>query len=309
MERLRRIADLWNWLPAFRAVAETEHLPTASEKLRVSPSALSRTIRLLEDHVGSPLFDRVGREIRLNANGAVLLAAARDAMRIVDDGLATIDGAHFAGPVHVGAVGVVAATFIVPAMRALCEIHPDLVPHIHRTSGAAAHPRILRGELDIAIHDDKASNKEVRTLPIGQLKKSIYAGRGHPLYQRTRTSLDEVLAHSFVAPTLNPSGTTPDGWPAHIERRIALHVTEIHIGIQVCQKGLALGVFPDLQVYKEVDAGDLFRVPLELIGPATVFASLRRTVGPEGRAEAALDAVQKQFVALDAGPPTGPGED
>ncbi len=58
MERLRRVASFWNWLPAFRAVAETEHLPTAAEALFVSPSALSRAIRLLEKDVGQPLFRR-----------------------------------------------------------------------------------------------------------------------------------------------------------------------------------------------------------------------------------------------------------
>ena len=42
------VERIWNWLPAFRAVAETEHLPTASDLLHVTPSALSRTIRLLE---------------------------------------------------------------------------------------------------------------------------------------------------------------------------------------------------------------------------------------------------------------------
>ena len=81
MERVRRLARFWNWLPAFRVTAETAHLPTASEALHISPSALSRTIRLLEEDVGQPLFDRVGRNIALNAAGQRLLAAVRDAMR------------------------------------------------------------------------------------------------------------------------------------------------------------------------------------------------------------------------------------
>ena len=51
MERLRSIANLWNWLPAFRAVAETGNLRLAAERLHVSPSALSRTVRLLEDEI------------------------------------------------------------------------------------------------------------------------------------------------------------------------------------------------------------------------------------------------------------------
>ena len=45
---LLRLLELWSWLPAFRFVAETEHLPTASDLLYTSPSALSRTVKQLE---------------------------------------------------------------------------------------------------------------------------------------------------------------------------------------------------------------------------------------------------------------------
>src|SRR5688572_4700021 len=90
VERLRRLATLWNYLPGFRAVAESQHLPTASHLLFVSPSALSRTIRLLEEDLGRSLFDRVGRNIELNAAGRRLLSGVRDAMRLVDEVLAAI---------------------------------------------------------------------------------------------------------------------------------------------------------------------------------------------------------------------------
>jgi DNA-binding transcriptional LysR family regulator len=110
VHRMRNVSELWNWLPAFRAVAETEHLPTASKQLRVSASALSRSLRLLEEAVGSALFERAGRELQLNAAGHALLAATRDAMRMVDDGLAAVDDAQFRGPVLISAVGA-EATF------------------------------------------------------------------------------------------------------------------------------------------------------------------------------------------------------
>src|SRR5688500_18841292 len=85
MERLARVASLWNWLPGFRAVAETENLHEAARGLEISPSALSRTIRLLEDELEQPLFDRAGLSLRLTALGAELLGVVRSAMRAVDD--------------------------------------------------------------------------------------------------------------------------------------------------------------------------------------------------------------------------------
>ena len=78
MDHLRRLFRVWNWLPAFRAVAETEHLPTASTVLNVTPSALSRSIKHLEEELGQQLFLRVGRRLELSPAGHELLRALRE---------------------------------------------------------------------------------------------------------------------------------------------------------------------------------------------------------------------------------------
>ena len=75
-----RLSDLWNRLPVFKTVAQTEHLPTASKMLHITAPAISRTIRLLEDEIGQPLFRREGRNLQLNAAGRRLLSAVSQVM-------------------------------------------------------------------------------------------------------------------------------------------------------------------------------------------------------------------------------------
>ena len=58
MARFRRVAQLWNWLPAFRGVAEHQSIHGASAALGTSPPALSRTVKLLEEALGAELFTR-----------------------------------------------------------------------------------------------------------------------------------------------------------------------------------------------------------------------------------------------------------
>ena len=130
MERFRRVSSLWSWLPAFRAVAETQHLPTASAQLYVSASALSRTIRLLEEDVGRRLFLRNGRRIELNESGQRLLTAVRNAMRMIHEGLLAIDGTELSGPVHVATASLVTTAHVLPGLRRLRQEHPELVPHV-----------------------------------------------------------------------------------------------------------------------------------------------------------------------------------
>lgn len=293
MERSRRIADIWNWLPAFRAVAETEHLPTASEKLHVSPSALSRTIRLLEDGVGTPLFDRVSRELRLNSNGEALLRAVRDAMRLVDDGLAAIDDSQYVGPVHISAVGTISMYFVVPALAHLRETHGALIPHLYNHGARVAHPRLLRGEIDIAFHDDEVPNDALEVEQIGMAAKGIYCGKGHPLFDAAEVRIEDILEYEFAAPTRTLAGGTPDGWPTHMTRKVGFYVTDLHIGMQLVKEGDYLAVLPNVGCAPLVDQGLMRRLPVEIVPPVALFASRRKAIGPPGRAEAVLEAVRK----------------
>ncbi len=79
-----RVDAFWSYLPACLAVAEMQHVRKAAQQLHISPSALSRTITLLEHRLGYPLFDRSGRRIQLNAAGEALLAAVRRGIELVD---------------------------------------------------------------------------------------------------------------------------------------------------------------------------------------------------------------------------------
>ncbi|MCA1664687.1 MAG: LysR family transcriptional regulator, partial [Myxococcales bacterium] len=92
MQRIVRLNQIWSWLPAFRAVAETEHVHEAALALHVTPSTLSRAIHLLEDDLGCALFRRVGRSLELTDDGRALLQALRDAMRGLDDALVAVTG-------------------------------------------------------------------------------------------------------------------------------------------------------------------------------------------------------------------------
>lgn len=60
-------------LEYFREVAVSEHVQKTGEKLHVSPSAISAAIRSLEEELGVKLFDRTGRNMRLNECGKVFL--------------------------------------------------------------------------------------------------------------------------------------------------------------------------------------------------------------------------------------------
>jgi LysR family glycine cleavage system transcriptional activator len=76
-----------NTLVAFRAVAETQNLRAAAEKLHLTHSAVSQQIRVLEDRLGFALFDRRGRRVVLNRSGEALLSGVQGALARLDEGV------------------------------------------------------------------------------------------------------------------------------------------------------------------------------------------------------------------------------
>ncbi|WP_434311365.1 LysR family transcriptional regulator [Hominifimenecus sp. rT4P-3] len=62
----------------FLKVAELQHMTQAANELHVAQPALSKTIKMLEEDLGTPLFDRTGNKIRLNTAGQIFLDYARE---------------------------------------------------------------------------------------------------------------------------------------------------------------------------------------------------------------------------------------
>ena len=115
-------------LPAFRAVARSENLREAAEQLHLTPSAISQQIKLLEDQVGFPLFDRRGRRVVLNAAGEALQRAVEPALDRLDEGLraAAALAAGTTQRIRVTLLPSFAQRWFLPRMARWRERHPDI---------------------------------------------------------------------------------------------------------------------------------------------------------------------------------------
>jgi DNA-binding transcriptional LysR family regulator len=89
----------------FVVVAEEKHVTRAARRLHISQPPLSRQIRGLEDELGTPLFERTPRGLRLLPAGEVMLARARQILAQLDDAVAAVrDCAVYGAPLPNSAV-------------------------------------------------------------------------------------------------------------------------------------------------------------------------------------------------------------
>lgn len=179
MDPLRRVANLWNWLPAFRVVAEYESIQKAAVVLNVSASALSRTVRLLEEATNEPLFVRSANGLALTTFGNELLRGTREAMRRVDDVVAHAQRRTGWDRVLVAAAAGPVLTRLLD--RALClgvREHEGVRYRATSVDETAAAAELLRGNLDVVLVESGATFEappELTVVHLGNLAFAVLA--------------------------------------------------------------------------------------------------------------------------------------
>jgi DNA-binding transcriptional LysR family regulator len=120
-------ADLGS-LTAFVAVAEEKSFTRAAKRQRVSPSAISHTMRGLEETLGVRLIARTTRSVALTEAGEQLLARLRPALNEVAESLQTVSGSRAkpAGRVRL-LVPRYAFSVIAPKLGELVRRYPDII--------------------------------------------------------------------------------------------------------------------------------------------------------------------------------------
>jgi DNA-binding transcriptional LysR family regulator len=293
---VRPSSPLWNWLPTFLAVAEHHSVALASRALGLTPQAVSRTLLLLERQLEMPLFERRGRRLTLNSAGARLRDGAREALDRVDSALGELHGNPFTGPLRVVSIGVLTEHFVIPGLIELKRRHAEAFPVHANLMPAEAHARIVRGEVDVAFHYEDLSPEDLTIERVGSMGKSVYCGRGHPLYAKRRVSRADVLEHAFSVPEVGDSGRRMDGWPPSLPRDAGMQITLLRSNLQVSLSGILLTVLPDVTARPHMLTGELRRLREPQLPPIDVYA-VRNKLTPARGSALELIALVKQ--ALD----------
>ena len=286
MERTRRLREIWNWLPAFRAAAETEHLPTAGDQLHVSPSAISRAVRMLEDELGQPLFNREGRALELNEAGERFLRAVRDAMRLVDEGLLAISEHPSHGVVNVSAPRHLLDVLVLPALDRLPR---EMVVRVYTGDGDEA-AALTRGSLDVAVVEDIRPDGALRIEHVGDLSHGVYCGIAHPLASTTCVNANSLGNAAFVA-------SPADQWPLDWTRTIAVHACDAKVAADICARGELLACLPDV-LAQGPHAGALKRLAIDLKRRSPVYLASRQPVARHVSTDVTLLALRETLHAL-----------
>lgn len=134
-------------LPAFEAAARLGSFLAAAEALHLTPSAISHRIRVLEEHLGQPLFERRHRAVVLTPAGRRFLAVVRDSLLRLDEASALLRAPQ-RERLRLSAAPALGSQWLVGRIAAYQEKFPDLEFVIGSATGLGP---LLAGEADIGL--------------------------------------------------------------------------------------------------------------------------------------------------------------
>lgn len=189
-------------LRAFTTVAEELHFGRAAERLHLAQPYLSRTIRALEEDLGTPLFRRTTRRVELTAAGAALLEPATRMLALEQEARSAAVAAHEgrSGRVRIGFAGPSAHVAVGALARAVRERDPLIrLEFLPGRYGASAVDDLFHHDSDLAIARFIGPPAGVASRGFATDRCVVAVPAGHRLAHRAAVRFEDFRDEPFVA--------------------------------------------------------------------------------------------------------------
>ncbi|MEU2284148.1 LysR family transcriptional regulator [Streptomyces sp. NPDC013178] len=238
-------------LQHFVAVAEDQHFTRAAERLMVSQSGLSASIRALERELRAPLFVRTTRRVTLTEAGRALLAEAERILaqvRAAHEAVAAVQGV-VRGTLAVGTEQCIAGVHVAGLLAAFRRRHPDVEIRLRQSGSGALAEEVAAGRLDLAFaYRTQADSDQLRSVPLACEPMYVLCHPEHRLADAAAALTPaDVADEVFVDfhPDWGPRRATDAAFAAAGARRtVALEVNDVHSLLDLVGENLGVAVVP-----------------------------------------------------------------
>jgi DNA-binding transcriptional LysR family regulator len=188
-------------LKYFACVARHEHFTRAAEELYIAQSSLSRAVAKLEEELGVPLFERTGRQVKLNRMGRLFLQRVERVLLELEEArreLADLSGAE-QGQVALAILPTFGAQLLPGLLSEFKIKHPGISFRLYQNSATAMVDQLQEGEIDLCISAPLIQRSGVSWVELMSEEMYLAVPPDHRLSKRGSIRLAEVAEESFVS--------------------------------------------------------------------------------------------------------------
>lgn len=167
----------------FHAVVRTGSFTRAAEQLGIGQPSLSQQIRALEKKIGTPLFERLGRSVRLTAFGEALRLPAEAILQQVamaENSLANLqEGVR--GRLRIGVIPTILPYWIAPRILDFRRAFPEVDLQLIEDPTPRLVEQLQSGDLDIAVASLPVRNPDIVCSELFREPLFLAVAKDHPL--------------------------------------------------------------------------------------------------------------------------------
>lgn len=252
-------------LTVFLAVVRAKSFRQAAIQAGVTPQAMSKSVKQLEEHLGIRLLHRTTRKLSLTDEGARLFELADPGLRLLDEALGHVQHSRqeMDGLIRITAPPSIGSRILVPLLRQFQENHPgthfDLQLEDHFTDLVAA-------KIDVGFRAGTAPERNVIARHLHNLPMTICAAPEYLRKYGSPDSLDSLLRHRCTGFRHSNTGRLLP-WELQIDGAIVFQevpavatFNDIETEVAAVRAGIGIGQLIDYMITGDLEAGTL--IPL-----------------------------------------------
>ena len=252
----------------FAAVARNLSFTRAARELHLTQPAISQQVKLLEEEIGMPLFEQIGRKVHLAPAGVELLRYTEQAMELLrqaGESLAAMRGLK-RGVLKLGAVST--AKYFAPSLlSAFTPAYPEVTIKFEVGNREEIIQQLAANEIDLVIMGRPPRELETVAEPFAKHPLIIIASPTHSLASKRRIRLSQLATEYFLIRE-EGSGTRASMERVFGERevpfRVSMEVSSNETIKQAVMANMGLGFISSHTVGLELAARKL--VILDVVG-------------------------------------------
>ncbi len=293
-------------LETFLAVAEERSFSRAALRLHRTQPAVSQVIRKLEASIGETLFDRAARDGSLTSAGVLLRDYAQRLLSLRREAASALDELK---SLERGSLQLAAneytCMYLLPAVNQFRREFPQVNVTVHRMLASRVPEELNLRTFEIGVVSFRPDPAQFRTIAVYGDSLAFIVSPRHALAGADRVSINDLgrenfIAHHVTSPLRRKVIETFQRYRTPLNMGIELPTIEAIKRFVAMGDGVAL--VPHLTVARELETGDLVRVPVDEL-------EMKRVLRLVHRRKATLSYAARGFLrtvralAQEQGPP------
>lgn len=249
----------------FYHVSKSLSFSAASEELFITQSAVSQSIKLLEEKLKCQLFFRNTKRVKLTREGAILFEHIEQAYNFIKSGERTLEEMNSLGQgeIRIGASDTICKYYLMPYIKAFNQAYPNVKIHLTNRTSPKCIELLKKGSVDLSVINipEKFNYGNISVKSTKSIRDVFIANDNFKELKGRKVALKELEKYPLLI--LDKNTTTREFFDKLMDKHDVSIKPEIELGsidilMEMAKIGLGITFVPDECVSQELSGDDVF---------------------------------------------------